>query len=146
LVRSARLAGAGALVLCVSFAALLIAMPRFTPFEFQTCTPAAPTQSFPQGGTQCTSGLNPAYPLVFLLSVAGTVILLVGLFGGRFVLSPASVIGIIALEWGLAAIVSASLGTHSGVGVNPALFSPFVVIGAVVLCIQAIRYPRGRTP
>ena len=145
LVRSARLAEAGAAVLCASYIALFVVMPRFTPFQLLNCTPIAPTQSFPEGGTSCFTSLNTAYPLVFLVSVAGTVTLLFGLLGRGFVVSPVSVIGMIALEWGLAGVVSASLNTESGVATNPVIFAPFVALGALVLCFQANRRLRPQT-
>ena len=146
LVRSLRLAAAGAAVLCASYVALFVVMPRFTPFEFLNCTPISPSQAFPEGGSSCFTSLNPApYLLVFLVSVGGTVVMLFGLLGRGFVVSPVSVIGMIALEWGLAGVVSASLNTRSGVAVNPAIFAPYVALGAVVLCFQAFRRLRPRT-
>jgi len=145
LVRSAGLAVAGAGVLFASYFALFAALPRFTPFQFLTCTPIPPSQAFPEGGTSCFSSLNPAYPLVFLLSVAGTVTLLVGWFGRGFIISPVFVIGILALEYGLSRIVSGFLDMESGVTVNPAVFLPFVAIGVLALCFRTYRYLRPRT-
>jgi len=142
LTKSVRLAEAGLALLCASYFALVVAMPRLSPFQFLTCSYIPPTPSFPQGGTTCSSSLNPAYPLVFLISVVGTVTLLFGVFGRGLVFSPVFVIGIIALEYGLAGVVSASLDTESGVSTNPAIFSPFVFIGALALCLQTYRVLR----
>ena len=143
MVRSTRLAIAGAVVLCASFFALFVAMPKFTPFQFVHCTLATPAQA--PLISSCFTSLNADYPLVFFLSVAGTVTMLVGLLGRGFVVSPVSVVGMIALEWGLAAMTSASLETESGVSVNPVIFSPYVAIGALVLCFQAYRRLHPRT-
>ena len=144
----------GAAVLCASYVAMFVAMPAFTPFQFVTCHPippsqsitaiqspsaTPPTQSTPEVSTECYTTLNGAYPLVFLLSVAGTVAMLYGLLGRDFIVNPVSVVGFIALEWGLAAMTSASLNTKGGVSESPLIFFPYVAIGALVLCIQAYR-------
>ncbi len=133
---------AGAAVICASYFALFAAMPRFTPFQLLNCPPNPSLQS---GGTPCFTSLNFAYPVVFVLSIAGAVLLLFGLFGKGFVVSPVSVVGFVALEWGLATMTSASLNTRGGVTTNPLIFSPFVVIGALVLCLQVYRRRRPQT-
>jgi len=119
-------------------------MPRFTPFQFLNCTPISPTQSFPEGGTSCFTSLNPAYPVVFLFSVAGTIALLFGLFGKRFIISPLFIIGMIALEYGLSGVVSRLLDTEAPVTGNPVIFTPFISIGTLALCLQAYRDQRPR--
>jgi hypothetical protein len=126
LVRSIKLAAAGGAVVCLSYFFIFLVMPSVTPFDSVHCLTS----------TQCFNGINPAYPLVFLVSVAGTVVLFFGLFGRRFVFSPVFAIGMIALEYGLAGVVSSSLGAQSGPNLTPVDFLPFVTIGVVVLGFQ----------
>jgi hypothetical protein len=140
LVRSARFAAAGASLLCVSIVAILVALPRFTPLELLHCIPAAQ----PQEGTVCFSSVNPLYPIVFLLSVAGTIILFFGAFGSAFVVSPVFVAGIIALEYGLSGVVSAVLDTERGTPIDPDIFVPLVAIGALAIGFQTYRRLRRR--
>jgi hypothetical protein len=136
LVRSVGLAAAGAGVLCASVAAL-IALPRFTPFELIHCLPASPLL--------CFSSVNPAYPVAFLMSLGGTVILFFGVFGKSFVVSPVFVIGMIALGYGLSGVVSGALDAQRASSTSPLVFVPLVAIGAVALCFQTYRRTRRRT-
>jgi hypothetical protein len=132
LVRSVGLAASGAALVLVCYALIFVFMPSFTPFTNVNClTP-----------TQCFSGVNPEYPLVFVVSVAGTVVALFGVFGRYFVFSGVFAIGMIALEYGLAGAVSASLAAKSGPDLTPAFFLPFIIIGVVILGFQ--RYLQSR--
>lgn len=115
---------------------MLIVLPRVSPFVVTRCTGAP--------ATACFSGINPLYPVAFIVSILGMVVTLFGAFGGRFVVSPLSVAGTVALEYGLAATVSALLDTAGGVAANPLSFTPLVAVGAFALCFQA--YRRSRRP
>ena len=132
--RSVRAAGIGAVILLGSVLAMLVALPRVTPLELGHCTYAG-----------CFSSVNPLYPVVFLISIAGTVILFWGAFGGHFVVSPLFVAGMVALEYGLAAAFSAFWRAGQGTSVSPELFAPLVGIGGVAICFQTygrLRHPR----
>jgi hypothetical protein len=132
---SARVAAAGAGLAFGGLLALLAVMPRVTPFELRRCFP----------GSQCFSSVNPDYPLVFLLSVAGTVLLFLGLFGRGFVLNPVFVAGMIALEYGLAGVVSAALDAEREAAGGPVVFAPLVAIGALAIAFQTSRRLRRGT-
>lgn len=133
----------GAALLLGSYV-MLAALPAVTAFEVVRCLPHAPPPS--NGSTvSCLSSVNLIYPLVFLVSIGGTVVLFVGIFGGRFVLSPLFVAGMVALEYGLAATASAILGGADGVSTNPLLFSPLVAVGSLALCVHAYRTLRKKT-
>jgi len=140
LVRSVRLAAGGAGLLCASVAAL-IALPSFSPFELVHCTPG-PLSPPSQGA--CFSGVNPAYPVAFLLSLAGTVVLFFGAFGRSFIVSPVFVVAMIALGYGLSGVVSGSLDAERASTISPAVFAPLVAIGALALCFQTLRRLRRR--
>jgi hypothetical protein len=141
LVRSVRLAAAGAGVVCASVAALA-ALPRFSPFELVHCPPASAQPS--EGAALCFSSVNPAYPVVFLLSLAGTVVFFFGAFGKSFVVSPVFVVGMIALGYGLSGVVSGALDAQRASSISPAVFAPLVTIGALALCLQTYRRLRHR--
>ena len=113
---------------------MLVALPRLTPFELEHCTYEG-----------CFSSVNPLYPVVFLASVAGTVILFWGEFGGAFVLSPVFVAGMLAVEYGLAGEFSAFWRAGTGTGANPDLFAPLVAIGALAICFHTYRRLRQPT-
>jgi hypothetical protein len=142
LVRSVRLAIAGAGILCASVALLLV-LPRLSPFELLHCLPPATAQPFQEA--PCFSSVNPLYPIVFLVSVAGTVVVFFGVFGKGFIVSPVFVVGMIALEYGLSGVVSGALDAERAEPIDPAVFAPLVVIGALAVCFQALRRLRTRT-
>jgi hypothetical protein len=131
LVRSVRIVAAGAALLCASAFSLAVALPRLSPFEVLRC--------IPPGQTVCFSGVNPAYPVAFLLSVAGTVMLFFGAFGRGFVVNPVFVAGMIALSYGLSGVVSAVLDTQRATTSAPEVFMPLVAIGAVAIWLQTYR-------
>src|ERR1700733_1677005 len=139
LVRSVSLAIAGAGILCASVALLLV-LPRLSPFELLHCPPAAPAQPFQ--AAPCFSSVNPLYPIVFLLSAAGTVVIFLGVFGRSFIVSPVFVAGVIALEYGLSGVVSGALDAQRANPIDPAVFAPLVAIGAAALCFQIYRRVR----
>jgi hypothetical protein len=139
LVRSVRLVAAGAGLLCASVAAL-VALPSFTPFELVHC----PGPLSPPAQEACFSGVNPAYPVAFLLSLAGTVVLFFGAFGRSFVVSPVFVVAMIALGYGLSGVVSGSLDAERASTISPEVFAPLVAIGALALCLQTLRRLRRR--
>lgn len=141
--RSVRVAAAGAGVLCASVA-VLMALPRFSPFELLDCTSSVAVQPS-QGGQFCFSSVNPVYPVVFLLSAAGTVVLFFGAFGRSFVVSPVFVAGMIALEYGLSGVVSGALDAQRATSISPFIFTPLVAIGALALSFQTYRRLRHRT-
>ena len=141
MVRSVSLAIAGAVILCASVALLLV-LPRLSPFELLHCPLAAPAQ--PLQEAPCFSSVNPLYPIVFLLSAAGTVVIFFGAFGKSFIVSPVFVAGMIALEYGLSGVVSGTLDAERANPVDPAVFTPLVAIGAAALCFQTYRSVRRR--
>ncbi len=143
MVRSAKTAAAGAVLLCASYAAMLVVLPGVSPFELVHCVSATPAQA--PLASSCFSSLNPVYLAVFLVSVAGTVALFIGEFGRRFVVGPVFVAGMVALEYGLAGTVSALLGTKGGVSTSPVTFAPLVAIGAAAMCFHTYRWLRPRT-
>lgn len=140
MVKSVRLAVGGAGLLCASIAAL-ITLPNFSPFELVHCS-LGPLSPPSQGA--CFSGVNPAYPVAFLLSLAGTVILFYGAFGRNFVVSPVFVVAMIALGYGLSGVVSGSLDAERASTISPEVFVPLVGIGALALCFQTLRRLRRR--
>ncbi|HUH99928.1 MAG TPA: hypothetical protein VLY65_02695 [Nitrososphaerales archaeon] len=133
MVTSFRLAEAGAALLLASVLSMLFALPRLAPLELGHCTYAG-----------CFSSVNPLYPLAFLLSVAGTIILFVGAFGGRFVLTPVFVAGLVALEYGLASAFSAFWRSGQGSAVSPELFAPLIFIGGLAIGFHTLRHLRTR--
>lgn len=141
MVRSVRLAIAGVGILCASVAVLLV-LPRLSPFELLHCPPEAPAQ--PSQAATCFSSVNPLYPIVFLLSAAGTVVIFFGAFGKSFVVSPVFVAGMIALEYGLSGVVSGALDAERAQPIDPAVFAPLVAIGALALALQTYRRLRRR--
>jgi hypothetical protein len=112
---------------------MLLVLPRSGPLEIVHCTYAG-----------CFSSLNPAYPALFLVSVVGIVVLFVGVFGARFVLSPPFVAGMVALEYGLAGALSAFWRAGGSTVISPDLFAPLLVIGAFVVTLQGLRRLRVR--
>lgn len=121
---------AGAVVVLAGYA-LIAALPKVAPFHVVHCL-----------GSSCFSGLDPVYPLLFVATIAGTAVLLFGLFGLHFVLSPVFVASMVALEYGLAATVSSLLS-----GQDPLIFSPLVGIGVAGLGLNAHRrLRRGERP
>ena len=118
-------------MLCASVFALAVVLPRLSPFEVVHCVP--------REQAVCFSGVNPAYPVAFLLSVAGTVVLFFGAFGRGFVVNPVFVAGMIALAYGLSGVVSAVLDTQRATRAAPEVFAPLVAIGAVAISLQTYR-------
>jgi hypothetical protein len=143
LVRSAKVATVGAVLLCASYAAMLVVLPVVSPLVAVRCAPATPAQA--PLASSCFSSLNPVYPVVFLLSVAGTVALFFGWFGRRFIVGPVFVAGMFALEYGLAGTVSALFSGRSGVSASPLIFAPLVAIGAAAVGLHAYRWLHPRT-
>jgi hypothetical protein len=139
LVRSTRTAAAGAVILFASYAAMLVVLPGVSPFQLTSCATHSPAQAPP--ASECLS-LNPIYPVVFLVSIGGTVALFVGGFGRRFVVGPVFVAGMVALEYGLAGVVSATLSGKSEGPTDPIIFTPLISIGAAVVCFHAYRWLR----
>jgi hypothetical protein len=140
LVASVRVAVGGAGLLCASVAAL-IALPGLSPFELVHCTPGPLS---PQSQGACLSSINPAYPVAFLLSLAGTVMLFFGAFGRGFVVSPVFVVAMIALGYGLSGVVSGTLDAERASTMSPEVFVPLVAIGAAALSLQTLRRLRRR--
>ncbi len=141
MVRSVRLAFAGAAVVCASVASL-VTLPNLSPFELVRCPPAS---GQPPQAALCLSSVNPVYPVVFLLSLAGAVVFFFGAFGRGFVVSPVFVIGMIALGYGLSGVVSGVLDAQRVSTNSPAVFAPLVAIGALALCFQTYRRLRRRS-
>ncbi len=131
LVYSFRAAVAGAVLLCTCVLTLVVALPRTSPFEVIRCVSP--------GQTACFSGVNPAYPFFFLMSVTGMVISFFGVFGRSFVFNPVFVAGTIALAYGLSGVVSAALDAQRAVPVDPAIFGPLIVIGSLAIGFQTYR-------
>ena len=103
-------AALGALLLVGSYL-LLALLPAVSPFHVQHCL-----------ASSCFSGLNPVYPLIFVVSIAGTAVLFYGVFGRAFVFNRVFAVSMIALEYGLAATVSSLLSSE-----DPSLFLPFLI-------------------
>lgn len=122
-------------MLCASVAALIV-LPRLSPFEQLHCPP--------QGAAPCFSSVNPAYPVAFLLSLAGMVVLFFGAFGKGFVVSPVFVVGMIALGYGLSGVVTGLLDAQRASPIGPEVFAPLVAIGALALFFQTFRRLRRR--
>lgn len=141
MVRYARIAISGGFLLFASYAGLLIVMPALTPFTLVHCVYQTPGNA-PR--SECYTGINPDYPVVFIFSIAGTVMLLFGVFGRAYVTSPLFVAGMIALEYGLAGVVS-SAQQRTGVGESPLLFAPLLAVGGFVIVLHTIRYVRRST-
>lgn len=140
--RSVNIAAAGAVLLCLSVY-VLVALPKVSPLDIRHCVPAAPPEA--QVETSCFSSINPIYPVVFILSIVGTVAIFLGAFGRNFVVSPVFVAGMIALEYGLSGVVSSVLAAGTGIGEgNPEIFAPLIIIGSVAICYQTLRRLRLR--
>lgn len=134
------IAGVGAVVLGLSVY-LLAVLPRTSPLQVQHCVPAAPPGA--QTQASCFSSVNPVYPLLFLASVAGTVIIFYGAFGRSLVFSPVFIAGMIALEYGLSGVVSGAVDPIAETR-GPGFFAPLVVIGSVAICFQVYRRLRPK--
>jgi hypothetical protein len=106
---------------------LLALLPAVSPFHVQRCF-----------SSSCFSSLNPVYPFLFVVSILGTAVLFYGLRGRGFVLNRVFVVSMVALEYGLAAIVSALLSSE-----DPSIFLPFLAIGTVGIGYHTYR-SRGR--
>lgn len=133
---SARLAVAGAAVVCASVL-LLVALPGVAPFKQVNCSAGVVEPS--SGGPFCFNSVNPVYPAAFLLQVAGTVVFFFGAFGRRFVFSPVFVAGMIALEYGLSGVVSGTLDAQRASTFSPVIFAPLIAIGAAAIFLQTMR-------
>jgi hypothetical protein len=136
---SARLAVAGAAVVCASVL-LLVALPGVASFEQVNCSAGIVEPS--SGGPFCFNSVNPVYPVVFLVQVAGTVVFFFGAFGKGFVFSPVFVAGMIALEYGLSGVVSGALDAQRANTFSPVIFAPLIVIGAGAILLQTMRRMR----
>jgi hypothetical protein len=136
LVRSRRVLIAGAALLLASYLAMLVVIPIAWPLSGTRCTPV-PVETCVSGG------VNLAYPVTFLLSIAGTAAFFFGAFGKSFIVNPVFVAGMVALEYGLAGTVVALEG-NIGVATNPAMFSPLVFAGAGAVTFQSYKRLRGR--
>jgi len=133
---SGRLAFAGAAVVCAGVL-LLVSLPGVTPFEQVNCSVGVVEPS--SGGPFCFNSVNPVYPGLFLLQVAGTIVFFFGAFGKRFIVNPLFVAGMIALEYGLSGVVSGALDAQRANTFSPILFAPLVVIGAGAIALQTVR-------
>jgi hypothetical protein len=138
---SARVAVAGAAVVCAS-ALLLVALPGVTPFQQVSCSAGVVEPS--SGGAFCFNSVNPVYPAVFLVQVAGTLVFFFGAFGKRFVFNPVFIAGMIALEYGLSGVVSGALDAQRAYSVSPVIFAPLVAIGLGAIFLQTVRRLRRR--
>lgn len=134
------IAGVGAVVLGLSVY-LLAVLPRTSPLQVQHCVPAAPPGA--QTQASCFSSVNPVYPLLFVASVAGTVIIFYGAFGRSLVFSPVFVAGMIALEYGLSGVVSGAVDPIAETR-GPGFFAPLIVLGTVAICFEVYRRLRHR--
>jgi hypothetical protein len=134
--RSVTIASLGAAILLLS-AYLLVSLPRYSPLEVPRCTPVAPPLS--EVGTSCPSSINLVYPAIYVVSVAGTALIFLGVFGRRFILNPVFVAGMIALEYGLAGVVARSIAGHGTLG-DVAIFAPLLMIGGLAISVQAYRF------
>lgn len=106
--------------------ALLVLLPAVSPFHVQRCL-----------SSSCFSGLNPVYPLVFVVSVVGTAIMFYGLGGRGFVFNPVFVASMVALEYGLAGTVSSFLSSE-----DPRIFAPLLILGILGIAFHAYRMRR----
>jgi hypothetical protein len=140
---------AGLSILCASLLAMLLVLPSVTPYEFLSCQVS-------RGAQECFGNPNPVYPLAFIIYVAGTLLLFLGLFGRSFIFRPLFVFGIFVLEIGLLPVVFGFLGTESCASqsgrffgssctaYNPGGFYPFIALGALSIGLQTYRHLRLR--
>ncbi|MHB1869222.1 MAG: hypothetical protein ACYCPP_09825 [Nitrososphaerales archaeon] len=138
--RSLNVIAIGIVVLCTGLLSL-IEMPRITPYEFFNCSPY-------EGGTQCFGSINPIYPIIFIVSMAGAVLVFLGLFGGAFTLGPGFLLGMVFAGFGLAGIIFGYIAFKSCVSgrfpgpelcpaYHPEAIEPFVLVGALLLAVNA---------
>jgi hypothetical protein len=135
----------GLSILCASLTTMLLVLPRVTPYEFLSCRVL-------RGAQECLGSPNPLYPLTFIISVAGTLLLFFGLFGRSFIFRPLFVFGIFVLELGMLPVVFGFLGTESCasqsgrffgttcIAHNPEGFYPFIALGALSISLQIYRH------
>ena len=128
----------GASLLFGGIATMLALLPAVTPFWVLSCSPIA-------GGTQCFGGPNLIYPAVFLISMAGAVLVFLGLFGRGFVIAPLFVAGLLLLGWGSAGMVFDYLSQVSNEScwslfslcvsghLNPGPFATGMVVGVILI-------------
>ncbi len=137
--RSPKGLAAGIIISVASFLGIFF-MPIFTPYEFFNCSSYG-------GGTQCFVNPNPAYPVVLLIGMIGIGLIFFGLFGGKYVLSPFFVIGMLLLGWGLAGLILGYIALESCVAGKFGLsciafasefYEPSVLLGTILIGSNAL--------
>ena len=128
----------GATLLCGGIVTLLILLPAITPFWVLSCSPIV-------GGMQCFGGPNLIYPIFFLVSMAGAVLLFSGSFGRGFVIAPLFIAGMLLLGWGSAGMIFGYLDSVSNEScgslfslcvsahLNPGPFATAIAGGAILI-------------
>jgi hypothetical protein len=119
----------------------LLVLPNLSPFEFLSC------QSV-RGGTECSGSINPLYSLTYVVSIAGGLLLFVGLFGASFVRRPLFLFGFILVELGFGPVIFGFLASEwcssqpmiSCVTTSAAGFLSFVALGSLSIAIQTYRH------
>lgn len=100
---------------------------------------------------QCSGSSNPVYPVAFLVSMAGPVVLSFGVFGRRFVLGPLYAVGTLLLGFGSFGVTfgylcdqwSASQPYSLCVAYDPEFFAQFIVAGLVLIGGNGFLWWRG---
>jgi len=136
---------AGSVILIGGLLSVLFLLPRVTPYDILNCSPF-------EGGTQCFGSLNPVYPVVFMISMAGSVVLFFGMFGRRFVLGPLYMIGMLLLGWGSAGVTFGYLGLQwcvsqpfalSCIAYHSEFYTPAIVAGMTLIGGNYLWWWRG---
>jgi hypothetical protein len=142
---------AGLSTLATSLVALMLMLPGLTPYQFLSC-------QLPDGAGECSSSFNSLYPLVFFVSIGGTLLLFIGLFGLGYISKPLFIFGIFLIEFGLLVVISRFLnmewctsqtGKLFGISCttqNPDAFYFFIALGVLSLSLHTYRHLHNAPP
>ncbi len=138
--------GAGVSLFSGGIVTLLLVLPRIAPYEFLICNKVGEVR-------ECVGSLNPLYQMVFILSMAGTVLFFFGLFGRAFILARLFIIGMGLLALSLIGLVFGYFGNESCssqpwsscLAYHPELFSLMAAVGVVLISLQAYIHTRTST-
>lgn len=137
--RKKLLALMGTTVLVAGLLTLVRVLPKLTPYDLLRCRPD-------QGGIECFGGMNPAYPILFIVAIGGLVMLFLGVFGRNFVVTPLFVSGVLIEACGLSGIIFGYIGFESCaqspyslcMAYHPEFNEPWVLAGSILISANVL--------